>query len=89
MVFVGIVISQAQSDPASWIELLLGPAGLAVFLLITVWAFSTRRVISRGTYEELRSNYEAMTADRDRWQAMAIGLLGPVEEGTKVLREKL
>lgn len=66
------LISQAAPEPGSWIALLLGPVGLLVGLIAAVWAFGTRRVISRGTYDE-------MVRDRDRWRDMALGLL-PVGE---------
>lgn len=79
---MGWLMAQAEADPASWIDLLLGPLGLLVFLLITVWAFATRRVISRGSYDEI-------VRDRDHWRQVALDGLTIAQKGVEVVKEKV
>lgn len=72
----------AQLETESWIDLLLGPAGLLVGLILTVWAFATRRVIARGIYEEMRD-------DRDRWRQIALTGLNISEQAVDIVRAKM
>lgn len=69
-----------SSTPESWIDLLVGPGGLLVFLLISLWAFATRRVVSRGSYDE-------MVRDRDHWRKIALEGLTIAQKGVEVVKE--
>lgn len=56
-----------------------GTAGLILGLVIAVWAFATRRVITRGTFDDLR-------AERDKWEALATGYGKKFEEQTRAIK---
>lgn len=70
----------AQADPESWIDL-LDRGGLVVGLILALWAFTTRRVITRGTYDEMKE-------DRDHWRSLALGGKHITETAVEVVKEK-
>lgn len=70
----------AQQDPGSWIDL-LDRGGLVIGLILALWGFTTRRVISRGTYDEVRE-------ERDHWRSVALHALGLGEKAVDVAKEK-
>lgn len=70
----------AQQEPGSWIDLLLGPLGLLIGALLTVWAFATGKVISRR-------EFDAMVEDRDHWRSLALGDRSIAREAVHVVKE--
>lgn len=56
-----------------------GTAGLILGLVIAVWALTTRRVIARGTFDDLK-------AERDKWETIALGYGKKFEEQTRAIK---
>lgn len=74
------LVAQAAPEPESWIDL-LDRGGLVAGLILALWAFMTRRIITRGTFEEMKE-------DRDQWRSLALGGKHIAEKAVDVVKEK-
>lgn len=76
----GLMSQAVPPEPGSWTDLLLGPLGLLVGLILAVWALGTRRVVPRAALEEA-------LAREEHWRSVAFHALGIGEEAIKAVEQ--